>query len=147
MNIHSKALSTKTKSCIGKVYEFGLNKIRSPDNFRCRGFWFYWDLSYQMPITWKMESVLSQNGKMFIKFFPISNRKLNFVEGVGVTLSCPYHIGYVQRPLVTWFGSLQYFMIKKSELHEAKKKRKTVGTQTNRSNVEEGRKKQKKNQP
>ena len=32
-------------------------------------------------------------------------------------------------------------MIKKSELHEAKKKRKTVGTQTNRSNVEEGRKK------
>ena len=28
-------------------------------------------------------------------------QKTNFVEGVGVTLSCPYHVGYKQRPLVT----------------------------------------------
>ena len=51
-------------------------------------------------------------------------QKTNFVEGVGVTLSCPYLVGYIQRPLVNCSGSLQYFIIKKSELHEAKKKKK-----------------------
>ena len=59
-------------------------------------------------------------------------QETNFVEGVGVTLSCPYHVGYIQRPLVTWFESLGYFMIKKSEPPQAKKERKIVGLQRNR---------------
>ena len=86
-------LSTRTKSCFGKLGEFGLNKIRSPGDLRRRGFWFYWDLSYQLLFTWTKESVSSQNGKIFIKLLPISTEKSN-ENRVGVARTD--NVGYMQ---------------------------------------------------
>ena len=105
MNIHSREAFSENKSRFGKVGKFGINNDRSPGYIRSREPCHYWYLSYQMLITWNMESVSSHNGKIFIKIFPSLQAKNSLCKGGG--LPRLDYIGYVQQRVVTWCGNLQ----------------------------------------